>query len=184
MTYPTLDDLKTYMGSASALSDNPHGLALSGAIAWSERYTGRKFVAEAGTRMFRYDSYHWIPKRRRLAFYDDLMSVTTFTLPNGTVTTDYALLGNKTPYTALRVDNTVPVVAYEPTNVWFTLEGMWGYSTDCPDDVFQAILQLAQHQLTVRQGRSSHGSAERSGMVMAVKKVPTVVREVLRVYRR
>jgi hypothetical protein len=183
VTYPTLTDLQTWLGISSTLSANPHKIVLDGAIAYVEKYTGRKFVAAEGTRLFIWDSRHWIVRRRKIVFFEDAAAITTVTLPDGTVTTEYDTYEQAPPYRGIVLRSDVVVLSTPPDSIFFTIVADWGYSASCPDDVKYAILTLAQQQLGVKQGRKGDGSIERSGMVLGARTIPRDVKNILDRYK-
>jgi len=189
MTYPTLANLRTWVNVATG-DDSPLQWAVDAAIAYVEKSTGRLFVAATETRSYVPGKNFVSHDHFTLHLMNDLVSVTTLTNGDGVEisSSDYTLYSNSgsAPYHQI-VLHPWSSVRFGFVSQNITVAGDWGYSADCPDDVFEAILVLAQHDYLARQtgqGGPVAVGARRSGLVIPADKIPALVETVIARYTR
>ena len=149
MAYTTLALVKSSLGIPSSVSseDTPINAAISAAQALIDNYTGRTFeVSATSTRTF-------LPRTASILDVDDIATATGLVVKidsdqNGsyeetlTVTTDFVLDGNDSPYrTLINVNNGWPLSIYGRATVEVTAK--FAYSEAAPDNIKQAALLMA-----------------------------------------
>jgi len=149
MAYTTLALVKSSLGIPSSVSseDTPINAAISAAQALIDNYTGRTFeVSATSTRTF-------LPRTASILDVDDIATATGLVVKidsdqNGTyeetltVTTDFVLEGNDSPYrTIINVNNGWPLSIYGRATVEVTAK--FAYSEAAPDNIKQAALLMA-----------------------------------------
>ncbi len=170
MAYPTLAQLKAYLGITLTTEDTVLQQFLDGAVKEFERDCNRVFVAVSAAREFLAVDPWVTMNGRRLTFFADLTAVTTLVNGDGASipVTDYELLPvSGAPYDSL--------VLYEESGYRFTGVGLtpitltatWGYAAVCPASVFLAIMQLAAVNYHERNG----AKAEMIGLIAKIKRV-------------
>ncbi len=163
-TYPTGDDLTTYLTSLGIVATDAAMTALNldvkaaaASSAWETQTRWKPFLSAPGTRYFDAPGLAggtnwgaWMGGRRRLFLEGGLLSVTSVTINLTLVNTtgldrtlnyDYWLRPQTAPYESepyTFVEFRAPVYG-EPNSV--KIVGSWGYATAVPDDAWQAILQ-------------------------------------------
>lgn len=147
MGYPLFHDVKYYLGIERNEDDYILATIIDQSIKLFESLTGRIFVANTpASRTFITDSREFLTNKK-LFFFDDICRVDTLTIGGELISPSYFRLPNETPYAYLELKASSPLffqnysVSVDPTEVVVT--GLWGYSTDCPADVFSAILRLS-----------------------------------------
>ncbi len=196
MTYPTTANLKTFLKITSASDDAVLDYALDAAIEFVERQTGRVFVVVADKiELFPVQAPHVLPSNNlKLLFLRDLAAApTTVTNGDGVAVTssEYLLLSpyHVAPYFGIELYRNTSGVYWQHggdyTNI--SIDAKWGYSEDCPDVIFQVILQIAQHDYQARstgQGGAVAAASRRGGLVIPPSGLPDDVLERLHLYRR
>jgi len=189
MTYPTTTDLKAWLSIDGAGEDTELGKVVNGVIGFVERYTGRVFVAAAGTRTFEADAPYVNRDRRRLNLLADLVSVTTLTNGDGNVlsSSDYTLYPQYgPPYYEIQLDRR-GVKVFQDSVQAISLLGSWGFSSSCPAAVFEMILELCQFDyqaLHSGSGGVNLIASRQTGLVVAPDAFPPRLREMLDQWRR
>jgi hypothetical protein len=153
MTYPTLADLKEVVGISDSADDSVLTWALDGAIEAVEAHTRRTFVAVTATKTFRAYGMHVSHNKRVLWLHEDLATITSVINGDGASVTTYSERKDGSAIYALelpRYEDTYWNGGITRTNP-ISIAGKWGYSEDCPSDVFLAILQLATRTYRSRQ---------------------------------
>ena len=189
MAYPTLSQLKAYLGVSDATDDTPLTQHLNAAIARMERETGRLFVAASSTVTYRGRRPFVSRDRRTLNLMRDLVSLTTLTNGDAIVITStyYELVPFAAPYHQVRLIQNAPYVFAESGNTGIAVQGNWGYSTSCPNDVFLAIMELADYAYKLRStGGTGQVQVTNRGnsLVAADEDIPKSVKAVMQAYRR
>jgi len=145
MAYPTLSQVKAYMGVSGAGDDVPLAQILAGVVKQVESFCGRVFVAAAATRTFPVKP-PYVYNGLVLNLFADLVAVTTLTNGDGDVipaAAYYLHEPNRVPYYQVRL---LPESGYvfqsDGAGTAISLAGSWGYSTTCPEDVFLAIMEM------------------------------------------
>ena len=148
MAYTTTALVKASLGIplAATAEDTAIQAAIDAAAALIDNYTGRTFetVTEART---------YLPRTASIVDVDDIATVSGLVIKTDedqdgtfettlTVTTDYVLVGNTTPYrTVTNVNNGWPLSIYGRPTVEVTAK--FAYSETAPDNIKQAALLLA-----------------------------------------
>lgn len=193
MAYPTVSDVKTYIGTASNTEDTLLEWLLAGAIAFVEKWTERNFVAASDQTIRVVPEYPNLlgRDRRKLLIRDyDLAAVTSITNGDGEVLAeaDYLLRPpDGPPYYCIEIykwagkcwtRGTVGYVEIEASSL--------GYSATCPEDVFAAILALVAHLYRSRTSGASGpvSTATRQGLMIPPSTVPVDILQMLQPYRR
>lgn len=185
MTYPTISDLKTFLGVSGTSEDGLLTDLLAGAVGLAERMCGRKFVPSTETRKFR-SARHLTERGKRLNLFCDLVSVTTLTNADDVVisASDYMLIDLAAPYYAIRIHSTSPYVFQGVVRDYVTVAGSWGFAA-CPDAVFSAIVEIAATAYRQRvSGSAPVGVAQGSGVLLAPAALPPLAIKQLEGYRR
>lgn len=167
MTYPTLDQIKTWAGIAGAGDDTALGQIRTDAIAAVEKYCNRLFVAASVTVKFQV-RFPWVTDNSlRLNLFRDLVSVSSITNGNADtiVAADYHL-HEEVPYHQIRLRRGKSVYwQSDGEDTKISIAGSWGFSTACPDDIFVAIMRVAS--LTIRTRDEGPGVfVSRSGAII------------------
>ena len=188
MAYPTLAQVKARLGIGDTSEDTTITQVLNSAITTAEKYTGRLFVAATATREFRADAPYVTGDKRRLNLFADLHALTTLTNGDGTVIAalDYYLFPWEAPYyeVQLAVDSGL---FFNSISQRISVAGNWGYSSTCPADVFQAIIDLAHYlYFGVHSGTGGANlqASRQTGLIVAPDQIPPKIVSVLDLYRR
>ena len=196
--YPEVEHVKAYLraNTQQALpsgDDELLGSLLASAIAFCEgpEGAGRRFqVTTDSTR--RFDALRDVDQGlRRLWLDEDLCAITSITNGDGIVVPSDQYVTdprNETPYYSITLKLSSDVVwTYddEPEGA-IAVVGRWGYSTQAPSDVAQAVLRHAVWMY--RQRSSGNGEIDRpivaDGVTIMPSAVPADVMAVYRSYRR
>jgi hypothetical protein len=147
MGYPLFHDVKYYLGIERNEDDYILATIVDQSTKLFESLTGRVFAVSTPTsRTFATDSREFLTNKK-LFFFDDICRIDSLTIAGENVPSTNFRLPNETPYAYLELKASSPLffqnysVSVDPTEVVVT--GLWGYSTDCPADVFSAILRLS-----------------------------------------
>ncbi len=152
--YPAASDLDAFFvstGLIGAATDAPYASInrvqkCAAASADFERRTHRTMIAQPGTRLFD------VPFDRNgiLDVMDDLLSVSDVSIDSASIELDtqywllpYDAAQKGRPYTHIELQampSPGPLSGYRQT---VSVTGYWGYGTQIPDDVWQAVLQWA-----------------------------------------
>lgn len=149
MAYPTLADLKTWMGVPDGTQDTPLTTANAAAIALIERETRRKFVAAAATRNFRVQD-PWVKRNNQvLNTFHEFTALTTLTNGDGVVITgaQYWLWPPEgPPYDQIELVPSAGLVFNDAASTTgrIAVNATWGFSADVPDDLRLAMLELGR----------------------------------------
>lgn len=148
MTYPVLDDLKSYLDIDSVTDDVILQTFLDNAIQYVETYTSRTFVRPAlsETRTVVIDpniiTSPWSGYLILNLEGEDIESVVTITNTALDPITDFNLWPkNRPPHFGLEMIT----FSEWTTGSTVDIDAFWAYSENCPDDVSQAIIRLASH---------------------------------------
>jgi hypothetical protein len=171
VAYPTLAQLKVFLGITLTTEDTVLQQFLDGAKDEFERDCNRVFVAPAAAARNFWARAPWVTMgRRRLTFFADLLAVTSVVNGDGAViaAAQYELQPNRgAPYCSLTL--------YEESGYRFTQVGVtpivvtatWGYASTCPAAVFLAIMQLASVNYHERNG----AKPELAAVILKIKRV-------------
>lgn len=189
MAYPVLADLKAWLGISATSEDTTLTTLLNSAVAFVERYTGRSFVAAAGTREFPVRPPFVSKDRFRLWVAADLINVSTLVNGDGTTLSsgDYYLESPnmQPPYNVIALERSSATVFYSTNGDRISVSGDWGYSANCPDDVFGVILSICaeEYRRKVSGGGTVNVASRSSGVVLAAGSLDQVQRLILEGYR-
>lgn len=188
MAYPTITNLKAFLGVSGSGDDTNLTTALSGAIALFEKKTGRTFVAAADTKYFSVRKYVTM-KGRRLSLFTDLCTITTLTNGDGVVVaaTDYELVPLSAPYYEIWLNKSSGLYFWDGgDDTKISIVGTWGYSTDVPDDVAMAVLQLAKYLYNASKVTAGavQATGRASGLTIPKQEMPKFTREIIEMYAR
>jgi hypothetical protein len=188
MTYPVLADLKSWLKITGDTEDDTLGVILASAVQWAESHTDRVFVAETETLNIPLVRPFYLTAQS-MYLGRDLVSVDTLTNGDGTEVSsdDFGLEPfSGPPYHRIYLLNGVYWRKDDSGRSTVTIAGDWGYSAACPDDVFVAILRIAQVNYLARRsgGMGAITTATRAGLMMAPGKIPDDAAATLERYRR
>jgi uncharacterized phiE125 gp8 family phage protein len=194
MAYPTEANLKTFLSISASSEDTQLGWALDAAIKLCERKTGRIFVAATETRYFSAKSPNVGRNKKVLSLFDDLCDITSVTNGDATAFTlnthyrAFGTRGNNAPWYKLEI---LPNQLYSWQNgadgTEIAIVGSWGYSTTCPDAIFEAILRLAAHNYRARsvgQGGAVTAVSKRAGLAVGAAEYPQDVMDEIMEFKR
>lgn len=159
MSYISADQLKTYIGLSSSITDDDTVLQMfcDSATQLIEAEVGFSFKVSADTtRYFTYgidvavNGAHW--RDRQTLIFDTWLASAPTTVTNGDATTisssDYILKdANRAPYYSLQLkENTTADWTYSdsPENA-ISVTGKWGWSTKPPSDILQLTYRLSAY---------------------------------------
>lgn len=147
MGYPLFHDVKYYLGIERNEDDFLLATIVDQSIKLFESLTGRVFaVSNPSSRTFVVGSREFITNKK-LFFFDDICRIDSLTIGGEAINQTNFRLPNEIPYAFLELKASSPLffqnysVSVDPTEVVVT--GLWGYSIDCPPDVFSAIIRLS-----------------------------------------
>jgi len=187
MTYPTLANLKTVMDVPGAGQDAELEWAVDAAIAWFEDKTGRVFVDPGSDAQVSFPVVYPHVRGRVLAVgMRDLQTITTITNGSGVAvaSTDYYTRPLAKPFRQIILRREKGIVWTGSGGNDIVIDGRWCYSTACPDDVFQAILQLGQLvYLTMLSGPLAVDS-QMGATTIKKDSIPSYVMDVVKDRRR
>ena len=156
MSYPTLADVKAFMGITTSDDDAVLNIYLSASIAWAENYCSRVFVAVSDTRSFGRE--HLSRDRQLLKDVGEFVSISSIVAvgPLGwqldpTSYRPVRLGAHDGPYELIKLHSGAVRRFFYSDTVEVT--ALWGYSTSCPFEVRQAILYATEGQYRKRQSR-------------------------------
>jgi hypothetical protein len=193
-TYPTLQDVRAYIGTVAATDDGLIQALMSAAQALIEGPHGadRRFlVANDTTRTF--DALRDTSADRRTLYLDeDLCQITSITNGDGTTISASAYtLGpvrNRAPWWEVTIKTNTSGTVW----TWLTapedaisITGRWGYSVTPPEDIQQTYRALVAY---LYRRRSNSGDMDRpilgnDGLVIAPAQLPRDIVSVLKNYR-
>lgn len=193
MAYPTLADIKLYIGADKPGDDVLLQALMTSAIAYIESPSGadRRFNVTADTTR-RFDAYRDVKDNgRTLKIDDDLCQITSVTNGDGATisASDYVTEPrNRAPYYAL----TLKLTTTAPVWTWSTapedsivIVGRWGYSTTPPADIAQAFKAMVAYFYRRRSSSGSQdGTVVAEGIVITPATMPKDIQGVLMAYRR
>lgn len=197
LAYPTLSEFKTDLGISGSSEDSYLTTQLAAAKAFIERYSGRAFAVPEGAWKLKY-----YPVRspyisgRTLTFFADVAVMDVVINGDGQEfagATDFILYPQDSqgvlPATHLILNDSLTFARSDGTindGKGVAVSAVWGYSTYCPDDIFQATLEIARFYYRVRQtglpGAVSNISD--TGKTALNSALPEYVLQVLESYRR
>lgn len=151
-----------------------------------DQHCNRTFVAEADTR-----KYHAVDDvdGDDLFLDADLVSVTTLTNGDGTEITaaKYVLLPtNFTPKSIIRLrsDSSAFWTWTTDPNEAISVEGMWGFSSNTPDDIIQATIDIAVWWYKTRKNPFTEVGTQQGGIAVVSPGMPEKVVDLLNPYIR
>lgn len=191
MAYCTDAEVKTRIGGIKGQSDDALIEALiTEAQAWIDAHTNRTFEASADTTRT-FDAFADVGGLT--LFLDrDLAAITSVTNGDGTTVTSGQYVTeprNDTPYyglTLLRSSALTWLQEDDGDNEdAIAIVGKWAYSTEAPNDIKRACIQLAAFFYRSRDaGPDQDRTIIVDGMVITPGRIPREVTELLRPYRR
>lgn len=189
MGYPLFHDVKYYLGIERNEDDYILATIVDQSIKLFESLTGRVFAVSAPTsRTFVVDSREFLTNKK-LFFFDDICRIDTLTIGGEVISPTNFRLPNETPYAFLELKTSSPLffqnysVTVDPTEVVVT--GLWGYSTDCPSDVFSAIIRLSAWKYHQKDtGADYDRPVIFQDKIATPIGVPNDVMDVVRLYRK
>jgi len=147
MAYPLFHDVKYYLGIERNEDDYVLATFVEQSIKMFESLTGRIFaVSNPTSKTFVAGSRDFFTNKK-LFFFDDICRIDSLTIGGESVSSTNFRLPNETPYPFLELKASSPLffqnysVSVDPTEI--VVNGLWGYSTECPADVFSAIIRLS-----------------------------------------
>ena len=190
MAYVTIEQFKLWFSIAGDTEDEQIQQAINTAVTWFEGITGRTY--EAGADTTRYFDADRDTDRDTLYFYQlDLCQLTSVvngdgqTIPNGDLITEPRQFG---PYYALRLKlSSSHAWTYTDTpEDAIAVTGRWAYSITPPDDVKQAVLDVAKSHYEQRLGNvdATQATASPSGFMLAPAGLPKSVWGAVKRYKR
>ena len=191
MAYATVAQLKAYIGGYDSTSDDALlGELLDRASSWFDGQTHRTFAASADSTRT-YDAVGPHIRGYELHFPDgaELAAITSVTNGDGVVlsTSEYTTAPrNATPYYGLRILGSAGKT-WTYTTDWedaISIVGRWAYSTTPPDDVRQAVLDIAKQMYRARADDGGDRTIIAEGMVITPSNIPSTARATVERYRR
>lgn len=193
MAYPTLANIKSYIGNTLTSDDGVLDVLMAGARGFIEGPdgAGRVFdVAADATR--RFDAERDVSRdRRTLYLFDDLCQLTSVANGDGSAISLADLVTeprNEGPYYALHIKRSSSAVWTwdDAPEGAIAVTGRWGYSVTPPADIAQAFYMLVAY---LYRRRDNSGGSDRpmigdGGVLIAPASVPREVMGVLMSYRR
>lgn len=143
--YPIFQDVKYYLGLERNDDDYLIATILGESIKLIETLTGRVFYAGATGKTFVVGDRCFL-SNKKLLLMDDLCKLDSITIGGENLPLSNVRLPDEVPYPIIQLKNTSPLtftnysVTDDPTEVVIT--GIWAYSTNCPSDIFSAIIRL------------------------------------------
>lgn len=188
MAYPTLSEFKSFISITGAGDDANLTFILDQTIAMVEKYTGRLFVSgAAANRGYPADIPYVTQGAQVLTPRADLASITSVTNGNGVaiVSGDYYVFPiGDTPIVQIRLKLVAGLVFVNGSDgTQIVVNGQWGYSVACPDDIFTNILELANLAQATRHDGSGQSLTSR-GIIIDKSRWPERVLRNLKGYRR
>lgn len=190
MAYPTVSNVKTHLTITGSGDDATLTNILAAVVDWVEQWTGHSFVAASAQTIKVVPDYPNLLGRRVLLIGHDLRSVTSITNGDGESisSSDYTLLPlDGPPYhkIELHVDSGLRWWRGVESG-YVTIVGDVGFSSDVPDDVKLAILELCGYFYRARSTGAGGAvrTATRQGLIIEADELPGRVLELLGPYRR
>lgn len=149
MTYPIFQDVKIYLGIERSEDDFLIATFLNQAISITESYTGRKFVGgNAASKTF-YTNDRAFINDKTFIFFDDISNVVSLTINGNLIDPTHYIVHkpvSEEPAVKITLKNICPYrfsnYAFEEDFSEVVVNGVWSYSTNCPQDVFGALVRL------------------------------------------
>lgn len=182
MTYPTVAELKTWLGIAGSSEDTQVTIIINGAIATCEQLTNRVWVAATATKVFPVE-YPYVDKTyKTLTFFEDLCTITTVTNGDGVVVaaTEYDAMPLLAPYYQLKLRReSGKSFTRSSAGAGVSIAGTWGATTACPNDLKELILELATHRYRMRQNTNAGQvvTTSKSGIIAQPADVPQYIKD-------
>lgn len=189
MAYPTLADLKAWMGVPDASQDTPLGAAVAASIALFERACNRTFIAASAARPFQCRD-PWVKRNyQQLSFFAECTSITSVVNGDGTTITagQYWLLPEVAPYDTINLLPSVGLVFTDvgQTSARIIVTALWGFAADVPPDVRYGMLELARALYEgSKQGQGGQVVTFGSSTTVVPGGLPEMVHEIQRQYER
>lgn len=187
--YASLEDLKEYLGIATATRDEDVLLSdlLDRATKAIDNYTGRVFWPATETRYYESGAVE-----DRVLYLDrDLVSVTTLTNGDSDSTSisssDYWLLprNDGPPYYGIRLKSSVSTTWEFDVDYWVSVAGTWGWSSTPPLDIEQACIRWASYMFRQKDASVFDTTAiPDQGVILSPQGIPRDVRLMLDPYVR
>lgn len=190
MAYATVDQFKLRFGITNDTEDEQIQQAINAAARWFEGMTGRVF--EAGSDTTRHFDADRDVSLDTLYFYNlDLCQITSVvngdgqTIPLNNLVTEPR---QSSPYYALRLKlNSAFAWTYDNTpEDAISVTGRWAYSVTPPDDVYMAVLDVANAYYEQAGGtiEATQSAVSPSGFMLAPAGLPKSVWGAVKMYKR
>jgi hypothetical protein len=185
MSYATTTELKSYLDVAGSADDALLTRLLERASVAIDSYTHRSFAAALATSYYSSDRVDG----DLLTLDGDLFSVTTLKNGEGNTiaSTDYWLLPRNIgpPYQAIKLKAEADYSWTFDTDGEIEVYGLWGYSSDPPDDIVHACLRLAGYYYRQKDAQTFDVTAlPDQGIITIPKGLPADVKQLLDPYKR
>lgn len=190
MTYPTITDLKAWLGITGATEDANLTVINDGVIESVEAHTGRVFVAASATRSFPVIDRYVKQNQRVLVLAGEITALTTLTNGDGVayVVGDFDLLPVEYSFfTHIRLRSSVNQFSDNGDGSLIQVVADWGYSTACPADLKLAMIEHGALQYRVKTSGGSGQVATTSrqrGLVFEAGELPSRIMDVYERYKR
>ena len=173
MAYTTVGAVKEYLGISEATDDELIATLIASAQQAIDNYCHRTFEASAdSTRYFDFSRSNI--DGLTLILYDEIAAITTVTNGDGieVASDEYTTIPrNETPYFRIRLlSNSGKVWTY--TTEWMdaiSVIGKWAYSTEAPDDIVQACIELVSFVFRKKDAPLADVTAIEAGTVIKTK---------------
>jgi hypothetical protein len=186
--YPTYQDVKQYLNITTNRDDVLLVTFLNRAILIFEHLARRTFLPVSATKYFNGNSEEIVSWDVLFIRSEDLLSVTSLKINGETVAnTEYYLEGDS-PYYKIRLstesDFSFNDYTADPHNT-VVVEGVWGYASSVPADVFGAIIRLTAYLYAQKDNAMEldRAATMSNGQVIAAG-IPNDIERVAVFYRR
>jgi hypothetical protein len=186
--YPTYQDVKLYLSISSSVDDALIVATLKRAIATFENMCGRTFLPKEDTVYYSAKGENVIDRHYLHLRDADLLSITSLTIDGVSVPVDEYYTSGTLPKYAVRLHGESDFSFKEFSNYpeqSIVIEGIFGYDTEVPDDVFGAIIRLTAwlYQQKDNSMELDRPVAISNAMVLPMA-LPSDVEAIARFYKR